>query len=159
MAWSTVTSVRGKTACPGGFGKAPGRPYLNLAPSCVVFRLPENKSVATAALMSSAPKIAGAIRAGVGTRKVSVLVLDDVWTTVRVIGLNSHQLRDETVCPRIWVGGLGFRVQGKINDVPLMSPMTSRNGRCANRLNSLCSASLKCGSPRAPFSVQEFGQC
>jgi hypothetical protein len=24
-------------------------------------------------------------------------VLDGVWTTVRVIGLNSHQLRDKTV--------------------------------------------------------------
>ena len=25
-------------------------------------------------------------------------VLDDVWTTVTVIGPNSHQLRDKTVC-------------------------------------------------------------
>ena len=65
------------------------------APSGVVFRDPEKRSVATAALMSSLPKMAGAIR-------------------------------------------------------PRMSPITSLNGLEANRLNSACSASEKCGSPRAP---------
>ena len=65
------------------------------APSCVVFRDPEKRSVATAALMSSPPKMAGATRARI-------------------------------------------------------SAITSLNGRAANFLNSVCSASEKCGSPRAP---------
>ena len=67
----------------------------SLAPSCVVLRDPENRRVATAALMSSAPKMAGAI-----------------------------------LC--------------------LMSAMTSLNGLAAKALNSVCSASVKCASPRAP---------
>jgi len=67
----------------------------NLAPSVVVFLEPLNSRDATAALMSSLPKMAGAMRART-------------------------------------------------------SPMTSRNGRAANALNSACSASVKCASPRAP---------
>ena len=68
---------------------------LNFAPSCVVFLEPEKRSDATAALMSSAPKIAGAI-------------------------------------------------------LDRMSPMTSLKGLAAKALNSVCSASVKCASPRAP---------
>eukprot|EP00982_Pelagococcus_subviridis_P008398 30837-Pelagococcus_subviridis.AAC.13 len=69
--------------------------YLSLAPSLVVFLAPEKSRLATAALTSSDPKIAGAMR-----------------------------LR--------------------------MSLMTSLNGRAANALNSVCSASVKCAFPRAP---------
>ena len=74
-------------------------------------------------------------------------VLDDVWTTVTVIGLNSHQLRGKTV--------RGFGKYKRTSPLSSSTPANANIRCCHSRVSSSinCRANTREGSSGEVFSL------